>query len=172
MTVLSLLRPGGRQIQRIIFGLGTLEPPAQIEDLQMIHFARLAIIRRFPDHGQRPDDLRQPLQLFESNYNGSFGQYLDTFVDRVPGKMRAFWGTSYGFPWCLRFGAFNRYVEANEFRIDHYYVRHPEVTVRMVASAMRVRRVNAELAREAPRLDPGAFASRLRTAVTALQDDL
>lgn len=172
MTVFSLLKPGRRYIQWLVFRLSPLQPDTDIDDLEMIHFARLALISRFPDHGQPRDDLRQVIQLFESNYNGSFAQYIDTFVDVIPKKMKSFWSTSYGFPRGLPLGPFKRYISANEFPIDHYYVRHPDATVKMVASALRVVRVNAQLLHDAQRLDAAAFAERFRTLVTDIQSDL
>lgn len=172
MTVFSLLKPGTQYIQRLVFWLSPLGPTADIDDLGMIHFARLAVIRRFPDHGQPRDDLRQPLQLFESNYNGSFSQYIDTFVDAIPLKMKVFWGTSYGFPWSLPLGPFKQYIRANQFPVDHYYVRNPEATVKMVASALRVTGVSEQLRRDAQRLDPVAFAKRFTELITAIQSDL
>lgn len=170
MTVLSLLRPGGKWIQRLIFafrGLGG--PPKAIDDLQLIHFARLAVITELPPNGQPSDDLRQPLQLFESNYNGFFAQYIDTFVEAIPWRMRAFWGTSYGFPWCLPLGPFKRYIRANEFAMDHYYVRNPDATVTMVRDACETARANARLRRDAPALDPDAFAERFEKLLTKIQ---
>lgn len=172
MTVFSLLKPGGECIQRLIFRVGPLISTAPIDELAMIHFARLAVIRRFPDHGQPRDDIRQPLQLFESNYNGSFSQYIDTFVDAIPQKMRSFWGTSYGFPCSLALGPFKQYIRANQFDIDHYYVRNPDATVKMVRSALRVMGVNEQLRRDAQLLDPGAFAKRFTALITAIQSDL
>ena len=172
MTVFSLLRPGGRYVQRAIFALGRLGQATNVDQLGVIHFVRLAVIREFPDHGQPPDDLRQSLQLFESNYNGSFGSYIDMFVQAVPGRMRAFWGTSYGFPCGLPLGPFKRYIVANEFPIDHYYVRNPQVSVKIVNSALRIMRAAAELRRDAPDLDPDEFTERLRAVVTDLKSDL
>ena len=172
MTVFSLLKPGGQYIQRLVFALGLLRPPVDVDKLAMIHFARLAAIRRFPDHGQPRDDMRQPLQLFESNYNGSFHQYIDTFVDAIPTKMRSFWATSYGFPCSLPLAPFKRYILANQFPIDHYYVRNPDATVKMVGSALRIMRVNDQLRREAQRLGPAAFAERFTTLITSIQSDL
>lgn len=172
MTVFSLLKPAGRYIQWLVYTLGPLQSTTDVEDLEMIHFARLAMIRRFPDLGQPRDDLRQVLQLFESNYNGSFGQYIDRFVDAIPHKMKSFWGTSYGFPRGLPLGPFKRYILANQFPVDHYYVRNPDATVKMVASALRVSRVNAQLLHDASTLDPASFAERFRTLVTTIQRDL
>jgi hypothetical protein len=173
MTVFSPLWPGGKWVQRLIFALAGLGgPPTAIDDLDMIHFARLALITGFPDHGQPPDDLRQPLQLFESNYNGSFAQYIDTFVEKIPWRMRAFWGTSYGFPWCLPLGRFKQYIRANEFAMDYYYVRNPGATVTMIKAARATARANARLRQEAPALDPDAFTERFDKLLTKLQGKL
>ncbi|MBV8943948.1 MAG: hypothetical protein JO286_05255 [Solirubrobacterales bacterium] len=172
MTVFSLLRPGGSYVQRAFFALGRLGQATNVDRLAVIHFVRLAVIGEFPDHGQPQDYLRQTLQLFESNYNGSFGSYIDMFVQALPGRMRALWGTSYGFPWRLPLGPFKHYILQNEFPIDHYYVRNPEVTVKMVKSALRIVQATAELRQDAHDLDPDEFAERLRALVTHLQSDL
>ena len=173
MTVFSLVKRGRRHLEQwLAFRLGPLKSTTPIDHLEMIHFARLALIPRFPDHRQPRDHLRQVLQLFESNYNGAFHQYIDTFVDAIPDKMKNFWGTSYGYPSGLPLGPFKRYIVANQFPIDHYYVRNPDATVKMIASALRVTRVNAQLLRAAQRLDAPAFAERFRTLVTAIQGDL
>ena len=172
MTVFSPLRPGGRYLQQLVYAIGRGRHPVDVNRLGLIHFVRLTVIRRFPTHGQRPDDLRRPLQLFESNYNGSFGQYIDTFVDAIRPKMRYFWATSYGFPLSVRPGPFKRYIGANLFDIDHYFARNPDATVKTVSAALRVTQANALLRREAPDLDPADFAERFRTLVTALQSDL
>lgn len=173
MMVFSLLRPGGRYFQQLVFLLGRKSGRAgNVDQLAVIHFVRLAVIRRFAPHGQPRDYMRQPLQLFQSNYNGSFGSYIDMFVQIIPGKMRAFWGTSYGFPFCLPLGPFKRYISANEFRIDHYYVRNPGASVKMISAALRVVQANMELRQEAEDLDPDAFAERFRALVTHLRSDL
>jgi hypothetical protein len=172
MTVLSPLRPGGKCVQRLVYAIGRIAPSVAVDELGLIHFARLALIDEFPQHGQPPDDLGHPLQLFESNYNGSFGQYIDTFVDFVRWKMRAFWATSYGFPLSVRPGLFKRYINANLFPVNYYYARNPDTTVKTVSAALQVAQANAQLRRDAPQLGPAEFAGRFRTLVTDLQADL
>lgn len=176
MMVFSLLRPGGLLVQRLVLWIGRRRRrSAKLSELSLIHFARLAVIRRFPDHGQAPDELLQPLQLFESNYNGTFDGYIDSFVDSVPWDMRAFWATSYGFPWRLRRAEFERYIQANEFAkgaIDHYYVAYPEATVRMIGSARRVVEMNAQFRERALGLGPQEFAAHYRAFLTEVQADL
>ena len=184
MMVFSLLRPGGVFFQRLVFALGRRWPrtgAGKITGMLLIHFARLAIIQQFPDYGQGSDQLRQPLQLFESNYNGTFDDYIDSFVDAIPWDMRAFWGTSYGFPWRLRLASFKRYIRANEFGttaklgtsgICHYYVAYPEATARMIGSALRVAEVHAGFRQRALRLEPDEFAEHYGAFLTTVQEDL
>jgi hypothetical protein len=172
MTVFSLLRPGGAFVQRVLFAIGRRRPPTDVRALGSIHYARLGIIRRVPDHGQPEEHVRQPLQLFETNYNGTFDQYIDSFVDAVPWKMRAFWGTSYGFPWRLALQPFKRFIHANEFPIDHYYAAYPGATTKMVGAALRIADAHAQFHRHAARLGPDAFADEYRSFVTRVQGDL
>src|SRR4051794_10630970 len=98
MTVFSLLRPGGGYLQRLVFGIGSTRPPNAVRRLSFIHFARMVIIRSLPHRGKEREDIREPLLLFESSYNGTLDQYIDTFSKAIPTKMEAFWRSSYGFP--------------------------------------------------------------------------
>jgi hypothetical protein len=172
MTVVSLLRPGGIYVQRLVYAIGRRRTPARIRDLSFIHFARLAVIRRFPRHGQTPDALAQPLQLFESNYNGTFSQYIDSFVDAVPEKMRSFWGTSYGFPWGLPLTRFKDFIEANEFTIDHYYVAYPDASATMIGAALYVMEAHEQFRHHAEGLEPQRFLDHYRDFVIAVQEYL
>ncbi len=172
MTVFSLLRPFGRFVQRLVFLVGQRGQATGVAELGVIHFARFTVIREFPNHGQPRDYMRQPLQLFESNYNGSFGSYIDLFVRLIPGRMRAFWGTSYGFPWRLPLGPFKRYILTNQFPVDHYYARYPEASVESVSSALAIAQANLELREDGPRLNADEFVERLRTLINDVQGEL
>lgn len=172
ITLFSLLRPGGRYLQSVVFALGRRGTPTGVAGLGVIHFARFTVIRKFPYHGQPRDYLRQPLQLFESNYNGSFGSYIDMFVNLIPGRMREFWGTSYGFPLRLPLGAFKRYILANEFPVDHYYARYPDASVEIIKAALKIMQANTDLRQAAPNLAPDEFAHRLRSLVAHMQGEL
>lgn len=178
MTVLSLLRPvlswppGGVGLQRLILGIGERRPPTTIRRLSFIHFARLAIIRRIPALGQPADDLRQPLLLFESNYNGSFDEYIDTFAATIPVKMMALWATSYGFPGVEPVTPLKRFIRANEFHVDHYYCAYPQATTAMVSAALRLKRRHLAFYERARTLEPEAFAREYRAFLTFVQGEL
>ena len=172
MTLFSLVRPGMTWFPRLVFAMGRRSMGTGIRTLSFIHFARLSIIEEFADHGQPREDLGMALQLFESNYNGTFDQYIDSFVEAVPLYMRLFWGTSYGFPCRLPLGPFKRYIDASELPVDHYYVAIPEASVTMIESALRVAAANDQFRREALTLTDREFAERFRGFLEQVQRDL
>lgn len=172
MTLFSLVRPGMTWFPRLVFALGRRSLGTAIRDLSCIHFARLSIIREFPNHGQPREILGMALQLFESNYNGSFDQYVDSFIDAAPLYLRLFWGTSYGFPCRLPRGPFKKYIEASEFPIEHYYVAIPRASVTMIESALRVAAASDQFRREALDLTDAEFVDRFRAFLTQMQTDL
>jgi hypothetical protein len=179
MTVLSVVRPllswppGGVRVQRFVFACGRVGTQQGIRDLSMIHFARFVVVEHFPDDGEEIEGRGRPLQLFESNYNGTFDAYIDTFVERIAGKMRALWGWSYGFPGRLSpSGPFKRYIHINEFDVEHYYAAYPEATVTMVAAAQRLQQAHAAFAPGAKKLSAREFEHEFREFVTRVQRDL
>ena len=106
ITVITPVKPWGPWLLRLVFWAGrnikrTLE---KVERLSFIHYAHWAVIRRFPDDGAG-ERLGHTYLLFESNFNGTWDQYIDAFSEVVPFRMKAIWGTSYGFPGPLPGGA-------------------------------------------------------------------
>jgi hypothetical protein len=172
MTVFSLVKPGGVNLLRLVLAIGRRQRPSVVRGLSSIHFARLAIVRRFPDHGQEPDRLRQPLLLFESNYNGSFDQYIDDFTEAIPLKMTAFWRTSYGFPGVRPPIWFKDYIRANEFTADHYYCAYPKATTRTIDAAFRLIARHKQFHERARELSPERFAREYCAFLTEVQGDL
>ena len=178
LTVFSLLRPpwawppGGVYLQRLIFALGRTRTPDEVRRLSFIHFARLAIIRRFPDHGQEREEIVEPLLLFESNYDGTFDQYIDTFSEAIPQKMWAFWRTSYGFPGVKPVTPFKRYIRANEFTVEHYYSAYPEATTTTIGSALRLAASHAAFRKRARDMSDERFAAAYRSFLAHMQGDL
>ena len=86
ITVVTPVRHGGRFLLALVFWVGrhvtsTLE---KLHALSFIHYARWAVIRRFPDGG-RGERLGHTYLFFESNFNGTWDQYIDAFSEVVPG---------------------------------------------------------------------------------------
>ncbi len=139
---------------------------ADIKKLSFIHFARWGIIRSIPDLGQGAEHLRRPLFMFESNYNGTFEQYIDAFSKVIGSGIQAFWFTSDGFPGPIPVQPFKEYIRANELVLDHYYCAYPVESATQVVAALELRSANQSLLAKAKDLDPEAFARALDTVLS------
>lgn len=178
MTVFSPVRPwyrppGGVLWLDLMFkAVRTFASMSTIRELSFIHFARWIVIRRLPDHGQPRERLRHPLLMFESNYNGTFDQYIDAFSNILTGGMTTIWGTSYGFPGPQPVAPFKNYIRANEFVADHYYSAYPTATATMIESALALKRPLQDFTVRAATVSPKTFAEEYRKLLTKMQDHL
>lgn len=183
MTVLTPVRPwyrgpfwppGGTLVTKAVFLVARIKTrqPGAIEKLSFIHFARWGLIGRIPDFGQPAEDLRQPLFMFESNYNGSFDQYIDAFAYILTRGMTFFWGTSYGFPTPKPVAHFKRFIHANEYVAQHYYTAYPAAATTMIKSALALEKPHRDFRAEAASLSPEAFAAAYRRFLTDVQGTL
>ena len=170
ITVLTPYKPAGRLLLPIVFWIGrnvtaTLE---KLQALSFIHFARWVIVKEFPV-GEK---LHYPYLMFESNFNGSWDQYIDAFSEVVPARMKGIWGTSYGFPGPIPVEPFKQYIRDNEYVANHYWNAYPGATTTEIISASRVAAALAELRASAGGLDPDEFKAAYDDMLTAIQHDL
>jgi hypothetical protein len=170
ITVLTPYKWTGRIVLPIVFWIGrhvtaTLE---KLQTLSFIHYARWVIIKEFPG-GER---LNYPYLMFESNFNGSWDQYIDAFSEVVPARMKGIWGTSFGFPGPIPVEPFKDYIRANEYVANHYYNAYPGATTTEIVSAAKVAKAVDELRARADRLDPAAFKAAYEDMLTSIQHDL
>jgi len=173
ITVLTPVKRWGPLMLWLVFWAGrnitaTLK---KLETLSFIHYARWAVIRRFPDDrdGER---LKHTYLLFESNFNGTWDQYIDAFSEIVPFRMKAIWGTSFGFPGPLPVEPFKGYIRRNEFVANHYFSAYPGATTTEIVSAARVEAALGDLVRGSAELNPDSFDAAYRAFLTKLQHDL
>jgi hypothetical protein len=180
MTVFSPVRPwygwhwppGGVVGLRLIFRVARTKPGDSVRALSFIHFLQFAVIRRLPDYGQPRERLRQPLLMFESNYNGTFEQYIDAFSNILTSKMKMFWGTSYGFPGPRPVKPFKRYIHDNEFTANHYHSAYPTATTTMIRAALALSGPLREFTMRAATISPEQFSDEYRSFLTDHQGDL
>jgi hypothetical protein len=170
ITVLTPYRWTGRLLLPIVFWIGrnvtaTLK---KLQTLSFIHYARWVIVKEFPG-GEK---LRYPYLMFESNFNGSWDQYIDAFSEVVPARMKGIWGTSYGFPGPIPVEPFKDYIRANEYVANHYYNAYPDATTTEIISAGKVAAAVDDLRTRADRLDPAAFKAAYEDMLTSIQHDL
>jgi hypothetical protein len=173
ITVLTPVRPHGRLLLAMVFCLGrhltvTLK---KLQQLSFIHYARWAVIDRFPDGGGG-ERLHRSYLFFESNFNGSWDQYIDAFSEVVPLRMKAIWGTSYGFPGPIPVAPFKAYIRRNEYVANHYWSAYPEATTTEIIAAGRVAGAVERLGRRSSELDPDEFQTAYRSLLESVQGDL
>jgi hypothetical protein len=175
ITVLTPVRRGGTILLWIVFWAGrnltfTLK---KLQILSFIHYARWTVIKRFPD-GENGDgqQLDHPYLFFESNFNGTWDQYIDAFSEVVALRMKAIWGTSIGFPGPLPVEAFKQYIRRNEYVADHYWSAYPGHTTTEIISAARVETAVAEFKKRSAKLDPDAFQAAYVSFLGKVQRDL
>lgn len=142
ITVFSSVNWLGRLWLPLVFLYTRLFPKAAgtLGRLSFIHFARWTLVRRIPYNGppQRKETLSYPRLFFESNFNGGWQEYIDAFSHILTTGMKAFWGTSYGFPQPLPTGPFKEYIKENELVASHFYSAYPEATTTMVLAALKL----------------------------------
>jgi hypothetical protein len=173
ITVLTPVKRHAPPLLAIVFWIGrhvtwTLK---KLQMLSFIHYARWAVIRRFPDGG-RGERLNYTYLFFESNFNGTWDQYIDAFSQVVPTRMKAIWGTSYGFPGPLPVERFKRYIRHNEFVANHYWSAYPGATTTEVISAARVAAALDRFKRQSATLEPDAFKAAYESFLATVQRDI
>ena len=173
ITVLTPLRREGPLLLWLVFWAGrnitaTLK---KLEMLSFIHYARWAVIDRFPDGGDG-ERLNHSYLFFESNFNGTWDQYIDAFSEVVAFRMKAIWGTSLGFPGPLPVEPFKQYIRRNEYVANHYWSAYPGATTTEIISAGRVETALEGLREASARLDPAAFKAAYEQFLTNVQGDL
>jgi hypothetical protein len=173
ITVITPLKFRGPMMLRIVFWVGrnmawTLR---KLQTLSFIHYARWAVVKRFPD-GSDGERLGHAYLLFESNFNGGWEQYIDAFSEVVALRMKAIWGSSVGFPGPLPVEQFKRYIRHNEFVANHYFSAYPGATTTEIVSAERVRPAIEQLLRASAGMDAESFGAAYRSFLSDIQGDL
>jgi hypothetical protein len=173
ITVITPLKWYGPPVLSVVFWAGrnlafTLK---KLEMLSFIHYARWATIKRFPD-GENGQRLHHTYLFFESNFNGTWDQYIDAFSEVVAFRMKAIWGTSFGFPGPLPVEPFKAYIRRNEYVANHYWSAYPGATTTEIISAERVEAALEELRGEAHALGPGGFQEAYEAFLVKVQGDL
>jgi hypothetical protein len=142
----------------------------KLETLSFIHYARWAVINKFPNGGEG-ERLKYSYLLFESNFNGTWDEYIDAFSEVVPVRMWAIWRTSFGFPGPQPVAPFKRYIRKNEYIANHYWSAYPEAATTEVNSAGRVAKAVTGLRRKADGMDGASFKKAYDEMLTSIQHD-
>jgi len=147
-----------------------------LETLSMIHYARWVIVPpgKWPRlHRSQPKErLHYAYQLFFSNFNGSWAQYVDSFSAAIPSGLDLLWYRNVGWPSSVPEQPFHRYVEHNEVWTSYYYSAYPMAASNDVKSAQRVLSGLQQFLSSGEGLEPEEFDRRYDALLNQLQHDL
>lgn len=116
----------------------------ELRALAFIHFARWTVLTRrnlphFPEMA-KSEALRYDYLLFESNFNGSWNEYVDAFHSVLSFKLNLVWLWSENFPGSIPLTPFKRYIDHNQLHNDYYFMAYPGSTIRDVQNALATTR--------------------------------
>jgi hypothetical protein len=138
LTVITPLKPGAAASLRKVLGALQVSPDSPIKQISTIHFARWVIF---------DDDKRL---LFTSNFDGSWEDYLRDFSQKRPDGMDKIFGHCDGYPagGCRDFEAFKAYVRKYQVPTDLFYAAYPDISVKAVLEAVRVKALTDDFLRK------------------------
>jgi hypothetical protein len=147
--------------------------PGPLDKLAFIHFARWVLIPhdRFPHLApeQPREDLHYDYWLFCSNFNGTWGQYLDAFSDVISDKVNWLWLRSVKYPKARPLTPFLKYAAYNEIDTDYYYNAYPGASTRDILSALELHAQLQTFAAATVDLPPDDFQREYDAFLTRVQ---
>lgn len=148
-------------VRKLLAKVELVADQTRLVDLQFIHFARWAIIRRKHFRRLSPDQpaekLKHDYMLFASNFNGDWAQYIDAFSAVVPGGMDLIWRWSERYPMAKPITPFLAYIRRCQFDTDYYYGAYTEASTRDIRSALSLNELLMAFDQATRGLDDGAW---------------
>jgi hypothetical protein len=133
-----------------------IRPTTDLRKHHFVYFGRWTILPRIHGTGKRGERY----VLIETNYNGTFAEYLDTLALDLADNMTRIWGRCYECPRRMQPPSkFRRWGRRHELPAQHYFCAYPKATVKQIEMALVQEdggsRADAEAAiREMPKLNP------------------
>ena len=113
---------------------------------------------------------RPPAMVFETNWTGSWENYIADFGRTMPWQWRSIWGGTEGFPGPLPTTDLLRWVDVVDRQVDHYYTGYSAgATTQSIVRALELRSRLARFARDVDGLGPDEFARRWRRFAADVQ---
>jgi len=145
INVITPIKSWKTKILNILFKILTLKVlQKDLHSLSFIHFARWTVICRkaFPHFPKQTaeENLKYDYMMFESNFNGSWNEYIDAFNSVLSLKLNLIWYWSENYPGSQPLTPFKEYITHNQIYTDYYYMAYPGSTVNDVKNALTVTR--------------------------------
>jgi len=145
-----------------------------LRKLSFIDYARWSLVKEFPRVGkpQGKDPRRRHHMMFESNFNGTWNQYIEAFAQVIPLNIKLFWGSSIKFPGPLPTVPLLAWVDRHHFEVQYFDTAVDTATATVVASALTLETKLRAFARDSEGLDAETFQERYQTFLCEVEKDL
>ncbi|MGH3912716.1 MAG: hypothetical protein ACRDTC_04805 [Pseudonocardiaceae bacterium] len=110
-----------------------------LRELSFIHFAHWSVLDGLAiDQVGGTGARKEKYLLFESNFNGTWHEYIEAFCQVVGTGIHAILAGCEGFPGLVPARGFKPFIEHHEFVTDHYYSAYPNATATMIRAALEL----------------------------------
>jgi hypothetical protein len=108
-------------------------PNTALRKHHFVYFGRWTLLPPLSGTGRKGDRY----VLIETNFNGSFAEYLDTLAAVLFKNLKKIWGRCYGCPPEMQPPSkFRRWGRMHELAAAHYFCAYPEATVKQIEMAL------------------------------------
>ena len=148
-----------------------VKPVRSLRRLSFIHFAHWSVFDRVPAGRPRRRARALPYDylVFQTNFDGGMGEYIEAFSLVVPLAMSDIWAGAYGVPPPKPVGPFLDYIEHHKTPSTHGYSAYPEATTKMISASLELARRFRAFQPRAQALDPDPFADAWRRFLGEVQ---
>ena len=148
-----------------------------LKKLSFIHFARWVVIPKsafthFPGKGQPKEQMNYDYLFFESNFNGTWDQYINAFSDVLPTGLNIIWFWSIKYPGSVPVTPFKDYIIHNQIWTDYYFNATPGAATNDVKAGLHFRDALASFRAATKDLSDDDFKTAYEQFLTEVQDDL
>jgi hypothetical protein len=145
-----------------------------LRKLSFIDYARWSLVKEFPRVGkpQGKDPRRRHHMMFESNFNGTWNQYIEAFAQVIPLNIKAFWGSSIKFPGPLPTVPLLAWVDRHHLEVQYFDSAVDDATATVVTSALELEEKLRTFARDSEGLDAETFQERYQKFLREVVRDL
>ena len=118
-----------------------------VDRLQFISAIRWSLLPALDAGAPEPRRARRWHLLFESNFDGDWDEYLDTFGREIPKELETIIGAGIGYPGLEIPGLFKAYARATDNIPEHYAAANPSLTARDIRRELLAREGRAAIDR-------------------------
>ena len=110
--------------------------------------------------------------MFESNFNGTWNQYIEAFAQVIPLNIKLFWGSSIEFPGPLPTVPLLVWVHRHHFDVQYFDTAVDTATATVVTSALALEEKLRAFARDSEGLDAETFQRAYHKLLCDVEKDL